>query len=45
MKQNKMQLNVMNKASVGALEESKVTGLLINDGRIVGRLEEEEDRE
>ena len=43
MKLNKMQLSVMNKASVEALKESNVAGLLINDGKIVGRLDEEED--
>ena len=45
MKQNYMHLSNMNKASVGALMESRISGLLINDGRIVGRLSEEEDTE
>lgn len=45
MKQNHLQLVVMNKASVRALLESNVSGLLINDGKIVGRLSEEEDAE
>lgn len=45
MKQNHMHLSIMNKASVGALMESRISGLLINDGKIVGRLSEEEDAE
>ena len=43
MKMNRMQLDILNAASVEGLKESKVDGLLINDGRIVGRLDEEED--
>lgn len=45
MKLNWLQLEIMNKASVGALEESKISGLVINDGKIVGRLDEDEDVE
>ena len=45
MKLNWLQLEIMNKASVSVLEESKIFGLVINDGKIVGRLDEDEDVE
>lgn len=44
MKKSKLYLNVLNAVSVGFLIDIDATGLLINDGEIVGQLDSSEDQ-
>lgn len=38
-----LELLLMNAVTIECITELKIVGLLINDGRIMGRLDEEED--
>lgn len=40
---SKFELELINRVDVNCLQELKIGGLIINDGRIIGRLDEEED--
>lgn len=43
MKKNKLYVSVLNAVSLGFFIDADVTGLLINDGKIIGQLEGNED--
>lgn len=40
---SKFELELINRVYIDCLQELNISGLIINDGKIVGRLDEEED--